>query len=137
MFNMISVDRINDEVFIAKNPVVHFGSEEVKFVNSDFLLYLIGNDLIEKSQDFETEEKLTQDIINTNNSESDDSITMSEIIEEFDEAIEEEFAEKTNENGQIIEEVSTITAENVEENKSDDKKDKDKTNWMNVLLKGI
>jgi len=127
------------ELLIVNNRL-KFPGKHKKFVDFDTyqqFITLYANDLIEKSQDFETEEKLTQDIINTNNSESDDSITMSEIIEEFDEAIEEEFAEKTNENGQIIEEVSTITAENVEENKSDDKKDKDKTNWMNVLLKGI
>jgi len=41
-----------EKVILLVNRNMSLLDEEVKFVNSDFLLYLIGNDLIEKSNEF-------------------------------------------------------------------------------------
>ena len=136
--------KIQYDLLIVNNRL-KFPGKHKKFVDFDTyqqFITLYANDLIEKSQDFETEEELTEEIIDLNKNKIDNSMidreipeasTLSEIIEEFDDAIEEEFSNELKEEINITEEIQ----ESITETTSDKKTDKDKTNWMNVLLKGI
>ena len=100
------------------NNRLKFPGKHKKFVDFDIyqqFITLYANDLIEKSHDFETEEKLSLEVIDSN--ETDVTISSDEIEEKVE--IKDEFVE------------------NLTETKVKNNKEEDKTNWMNVLLKGI
>jgi len=117
------------------NNRLKFPGKHKKIV--DFEIYqqfitLYANDLIEKSQDFETEEKLD---LNVNLAGILENSITDEISEETEE-IETTESKMEEISTQSVKEESTIDKNNYIQNENKNI-EKDKTNWMNVLLKGI
>ncbi len=114
------------------NNRLKFPGKHKKVVDFDTyqqFITLYANDLIEKSQDFETDENLELNISDENNIQNTKIPVSKEIIDDL------KTDEIQNENESVLEsDNSKYDSKERIEIKSDTK---DKTNWMNVLLKGI
>ncbi len=119
------------ELLILNNRLKFPGKHKkvVDFDTYQQFITLYANDLIEKSQDFETDENLELNISAENNIQNEKISVSKEIIDDL------QVGEIQNENQDALESQNSkyVSKERIEI-KSDDK---DKTNWMNVLLKGI
>ncbi|NQY94749.1 MAG: hypothetical protein HRT43_11325 [Campylobacteraceae bacterium] len=94
----------------------------VDFDTYQQFITLYAHDLIEKSQDFETDENLELSTSEQNNTQV---IVPNDIVAEL-------------ETQEIEKEIDSIDIKHKPEEKIDLKsQEKDKTNWMNVLLKGM
>ena len=111
---------------LTANNKLKFPGKHQKFVDFDIyqqFITLYANDLIEKSQDFETEEELT---VNSNDNETENKADKtSAVVEEKIQTKPEELLDTKD--------ISQNEAQPTQKENSSD----DKTNWMNVLLKGI
>ncbi len=119
------------ELLVLNNRLKFPGKHKkvVDFGTYQQFITLYANDLIEKSQDFETNENLELNISTENNIQNTKIPVSQEIIEDL------KTDEIQNENQDVLESQNNkyVSKERIEI-KSDVK---DKTNWMNVLLKGI
>ena len=107
------------------NNRLKFPGKHKKMVDFDTyqqFITLYAHDLIEKSQDFETDENLELSTSEQNNTQV---IVPNDIVDEL-------------ETQEIEKEIDSIDIKHKPEEKIDLKsQEKDKTNWMNVLLKGM
>lgn len=123
----------------------------VDFETYQQFVILYTHDLINKSQDFETDEVLDENI-SLKNSETPNIQEDNFITDEPQKKIDEEeiLAQNLKDEESFLDDTNNSTVEIIEEeveekkeiieskkSKSSDKNEKDKTNWMNVLLKGI
>ncbi len=119
--------KVQYKVLVANNRL-KFPGKHKKYVDFDTyqqFITLYSNDLIEKSQDFETKEKLSFDILENKENKKSTLVNDANIVELEDDK-------------ETLSEVKTVvisTKNNKTDNKS--KEELEKTNWMNVLLKGI
>jgi len=132
------------ELLVVNNRL-KFPGKHKKIVDFDTyqqFITLYANDLIEKSQDFETDETLAADLLNDQNNQNENEVVSTPIVNndanEENKIIEEDIVEiiqdKPTESKEIANEE---VAKNTSDEEVDGDKTDDKTNWMNVLLKGI
>lgn len=111
------------ELLIINNRLKFPGKHKktVDFDTYQQFITLYANDLIDKSQDFETEEILSIKRTYENEDLDTDILLTTETFEDKTNILEENISEEISEVKDAMENNNT----------------KDKTNWMNVLLKGI
>lgn len=116
------------ELLIANNRLKFPGKHKI-FVDFDTyqkFITIYSNDLIIKSQDFETSETLSYESVDINIVNSMESSINDDIPKTIEEGKNTKIVEDKNESKEEITDVLPSTTDK-----------KDKTNWMNVLLKGI
>jgi len=112
------------------NNRLKFPGKHKKIVDFDTyqqFITLYSHDLIEKSQDFETDEVFELSLSSKNDKHNSNILVSEDLVEELQsDSLSDSSIKDTNE-----------TKHTVEDKINDNTNDKDKTNWMNVLLKGI